>query len=216
MRDRLILIAATFTLICSVPATAQTPDGLTPAVETVCDDLIGYTPGLYGLCVAYCEAHDADDLPELDVPNRNILRNYEMLRGDSGPEMPCLDLEPEVPQVTCPCWTADKLLTVMPPETKIDTNFLHACDNSPKQAVLENIDNGLTDIGKFKTPAIQLIAADTEAIYCRVIDSSYGGGPWTTPLEIINTDELQSCQALLPARALARTPLGDAWDCFDL
>ncbi len=33
MRDRLILIAATFTLICSVPATAQTPDGLTPAEE---------------------------------------------------------------------------------------------------------------------------------------------------------------------------------------
>ena len=43
-------------------AIASTPDGMTPANEGVCDMLKdgGYTKGLYGLCVAYCEAQDLD------------------------------------------------------------------------------------------------------------------------------------------------------------
>ena len=44
-------------------ASAQTPDGETPAEEQVCDPLRadGVTKGLYGLCVAFCEAHDIAD-----------------------------------------------------------------------------------------------------------------------------------------------------------
>jgi hypothetical protein len=34
---------------------AKTPDGMTPAEETVCD---GLPQGLWGLCVSYCEARD--------------------------------------------------------------------------------------------------------------------------------------------------------------
>ena len=41
---------------------AQTPDGLPPANEGVCDSLQMAKPGLYGLCVAYCEALDCPDL----------------------------------------------------------------------------------------------------------------------------------------------------------
>jgi hypothetical protein len=37
---------------------AQTSDGRPPANEGICDDLVGATPSLYGLCVAYCEAQD--------------------------------------------------------------------------------------------------------------------------------------------------------------
>ena len=46
--------------LISVPLMAQTPDGETPAEETVCDPLKadGITKGLYGLCVAFCEAQD--------------------------------------------------------------------------------------------------------------------------------------------------------------
>jgi hypothetical protein len=43
-------------------ALAQTPDGQTPVNEGVCDELMesGITKGLFGLCVAFCEAQDCD------------------------------------------------------------------------------------------------------------------------------------------------------------
>ena len=37
---------------------ANTPDGQTPAVETVCD---GLEDNMFGICNAYCEAMDCDD-----------------------------------------------------------------------------------------------------------------------------------------------------------
>ena len=55
---------------------ANTPDGETPANEGVCDNLMGATPGLYGLCVAYCEAQDLDMVGEAKMPNSKILANY--------------------------------------------------------------------------------------------------------------------------------------------
>ncbi len=39
------------------PATGKTPDGQTPAEETVCDDAL---LSVWGLCNAYCEAMDCD------------------------------------------------------------------------------------------------------------------------------------------------------------
>ena len=99
------LFTVTFILFGGVSATAQTPDGENPANEDVCDSLIGLTPGLYGLCVAYCEAHDAHilspggDPAELDVPNRKILENYNKKKTESDPAMPCVQPGP------CPCWT---------------------------------------------------------------------------------------------------------------
>ena len=56
---------------------AQTPDGETPANEGVCDVLIGATPGLYGLCNAYCEAQDLDSFDK-EPPRTKILANYEI------------------------------------------------------------------------------------------------------------------------------------------
>ncbi len=94
-------------LVCS-PVWAGTPDGATPANEGVCDVLAYHTPGLYGLCIAYCEAHDADlispegDLNDLNVPNRKILENYRKKMRKGDPDMPCV-------QTPCPCWSAEEL-----------------------------------------------------------------------------------------------------------
>ncbi len=72
-------------------AVAKTPDGQTPAEETVCDVLQSDTPGLYGVCVAYCEAQDLNDINFDDLenskksaPRRRILENYQkkMQPGD--------------------------------------------------------------------------------------------------------------------------------------
>ena len=76
-----------------------TPDGLTPAQEDVCDDLKGGTAGLYGLCVAFCEAHDSDCVPDYSLENpfrdckkrdRNIL-DKDLSKWRLGdPDMPWL------------------------------------------------------------------------------------------------------------------------------
>jgi len=92
---------------------AQTPDGQTPANEGVCDVLQadGTTKGLYGLCVAFCEAHDAAALDEpitleelealeASAPSGKILTNYNKRKTDSDPDMPCIMVEEP-----CPCWT---------------------------------------------------------------------------------------------------------------
>ena len=88
---------------------AQTPDGETPANEGVCDELMYATPGLYGLCIAYCEAQDLDDT-DLDdpisvskaVPKDQILANYEKKMRVGDPPMPCI-------QVPIPCWTDEEI-----------------------------------------------------------------------------------------------------------
>jgi hypothetical protein len=91
------------------PASAEgTPDGITPANEAVCDTLIGGTPGLYGLCVAYCEAQDLDQFDK-NPPSRRLLENYrkKMRSGDS--DMPCVQ---PPSSGGCPCWTVDELLSI--------------------------------------------------------------------------------------------------------
>lgn len=77
------------------PAQAKTPDGKTPAEETVCDAEIGAG---FGLCNAFCEAMDCDLLPlfggDGDVlPNASeraclkTLDNYIKLTGNTA--FPC-------------------------------------------------------------------------------------------------------------------------------
>ena len=87
-------------------AMAQTPDGSTPANEGVCNVLqaSGVSPGLYGLCVAYCEAQDLDSFNKAP-PNAKILANYNKRKQASDPAMPCV-------QPVCPCWTTTEMSSI--------------------------------------------------------------------------------------------------------
>ena len=69
----------------------------TPAQESVCDPLKadGVTKGLYGLCVAYCEAN---------AQSQDVLDEFNARRTEDDPEIPC-----GAPPATCPCWTAAML-----------------------------------------------------------------------------------------------------------
>jgi hypothetical protein len=49
------------------------------AEDSVCDELIGATPSLRGLCVAYCDAGGSEQ----------VLAAYERRRGPGDPPMPC-------------------------------------------------------------------------------------------------------------------------------
>ena len=100
-------------LTVSAPVLAQTPDGLTPANEGICDDLAGEKSGLYGLCVAYCEAQDLQETPpnadDIDDATKAALHAEKLLgvfdkkAGPDGPRMPCVTYEN-----LCP-WTLDEL-----------------------------------------------------------------------------------------------------------
>lgn len=64
-------------------AFAFTPDGLTPAVEDVCDD---YSGAAYGTCVAYCEATDCDEDPHASDRACDMLYDrFESLTGEAPP-----------------------------------------------------------------------------------------------------------------------------------
>jgi hypothetical protein len=97
-----------------------TPDGSTPAEEVTCDDLKHGTPGLYGLCIAFCEAHDCVptftaagelDLSSCKKNDRKILDKYRSKRREGDPDMPCLPatIASEDPATACPCWSQDQL-----------------------------------------------------------------------------------------------------------
>lgn len=104
------LVFAAFAMF-ALPAAAQTPGKTTPASEPMCDTLVDATPGLYGLCVAMCEAQhcvaeynpftqqvdfDSSCSPSSD----QLLANYMKLADPSKdpPLPPCV-------QIPCSCWT---------------------------------------------------------------------------------------------------------------
>lgn len=90
---------------------AQAPGrGNAAAARTdVCDSLIGATPGLYGLCTAYCKATElpramarangkAGGFADLAEKKDSVLQRYNAARRAGDPEMPC------IAQSACPCW----------------------------------------------------------------------------------------------------------------
>jgi len=106
--------------MAGLTAMASTPDGETPAVETVCDPLNAddVTDGLYGLCLAFCGAQDiaSEDYPITDEelatlldnpPSGSILNTYNTLKKASDPDMPCV-----VVDSSCPCWTEQELAAI--------------------------------------------------------------------------------------------------------
>ena len=111
-----MLVTAIAAFAVAAPATAQTPDGETPANEGVCDVLIGSTPGLYGLCVAFCEAQDCEATydpatdevtfdPDCKPSNPKILENYNRRMKSEDIDMPCINFAVS----ECPCWTEEEL-----------------------------------------------------------------------------------------------------------
>jgi hypothetical protein len=107
-------------------ALAQTPDSEPPANEGVCNVLQepGITPGLYGLCVAYCEAQDLDTFDK-EPPNTKILGNYNKRKQASDPAMPCV-------KVPCPCWSADEMGSIT------DDGLASACNSFTNRLQIVN------------------------------------------------------------------------------
>lgn len=97
MKATLILTGALL-LTCTGAALAQTPDGMPPALETVCDTETG---AAFGWCNAYCEAMDcelANDGDPLTEPNASANacgKVRSKFQQSTGRDVPC--------EQTCPC-----------------------------------------------------------------------------------------------------------------
>ena len=130
----------------------RTPDGSTPAEEVTCDNLKHGTPGLYGLCIAFCEAHDCEvtvtDDGELDFSgckksDGKILAKYRKKMRDGDPDMPCLPAAQanEDPENSCPCWSLEQLANF--PYAAFATDIAETevyCDNVPEYDWAQGVD----------------------------------------------------------------------------
>lgn len=159
-------------------AVAQTPDGETPANEGVCDVVQGGTPGLYGLCVAYCEAQDLDLIGDKETPNNKILANYRKKMRTGDPDMPCI-------QVPCPCWTADQLANVGATATP-------TCTVGTTVAQVRVLSSGIS----------QQATADLNANICRFVDTTTT--PRTSLRFTISPVEAKSCYDQVVAKCLGQ------------
>lgn len=128
---RLALAFSFAVFICSHATLAQDngrPDS--PSAHNgnaqVCASLRGATPGLHGLCQAYCARRDQSGVDMNDIasvraaaPSVTLLERYNAIKTESDPVMPCFadagddgesDLpdDPPVP-TSCACWTSDQI-----------------------------------------------------------------------------------------------------------
>lgn len=118
-----------------------------PAGGGVCDSLKDGTPGLYGLCVAFCEAQDLGDPAKAEEKQSAfaLLTAYERRRAPDDPEMPCLADQPRQlpppPQAECPCWTVETLRTALPQPTgcQSGSDFLAMSQESGSSVSVANL-----------------------------------------------------------------------------
>jgi hypothetical protein len=91
-----VAAAVTFSLTLPFALQAQTPDGETPAEESICDGLTD--DGGWGLCTAYCEAMDCEAASPRASEKACAKVKARFLSLDVGP-LPCEVLQ-------CPCFDA--------------------------------------------------------------------------------------------------------------
>lgn len=147
-------------LVIGVSAFAKTPDGQTPAQETVCDNETG---AAYGLCNAYCEAMDCTD-PNQRASDKGCESVKENFEKHTGRPLPCT--------MTCPCPEVlqlfedivngdvmvtrciadDDLLTI----TTVDGDMAFVDDGPPTNC---NVNND---------PTQTLLLTEAERLVCRV------------------------------------------------
>ena len=159
-------------------AFAQTPDGITPAEETVCDPLRedGVTKGLFGLCVAFCEAQDYADLSDpitetelgalgAAAPSGKILANYNKRKQDTDPAMPCILVEEP-----CPCWSDLELASIDGLIGGTSSQIFECSVSTPAQ-VHEFRESNIPIAGSIQRARSNLISLDEIDGFCQYINN---------------------------------------------
>ena len=144
-----------------------------PRARGVCDTLQGATPGLYGLCVAYCEAQDLDDYD--DKPSRTrILANYRKKMQAGDQDMPCI-------QVPCACVSQEEL-------GSMTADGLVECNRLSGQIRIEDNVTG-----------IHFANTDTTVGRERCVYVKATGGSPTVRSMLLDADGAQACYTAIDA-----------------
>ena len=193
--------------LISAPVNAQTPDGLTPAEETVCDPLRadGVTKGLYGLCVAFCESQDyaeiSDPITEEEIkaledamPSGRILQNYNKKKTDLDPTMPCInEVTPEEP---CSCFTTAQIAAIDGVIDNVSTSLSCSTLNTDKSR----------SVGEGGSTSGHVTLAIANANYFGANSCYYRDPAGSVGYKNVTEPEAQACLDMVNARC---TELGD-------
>ncbi len=181
---RTLLTTITMVALLAAGSTvlAQTPDGETPFNEGICDHLIGGTPGLYGLCVGFCEAQDCEATIDASgnltfgenckTSSNKLLTNYNRRAQAGDPPMPCINQEVG----ECPCWTPEEL-----PSPNTITSCGPTGDKSGETGAALSFTyytdycSGNRQPGTFRK---DFIATESGGTKCRVYDTCTKGGAY--------------------------------------
>lgn len=201
-------------VLLSGTALAQTGDGMPPPNEGICDELIGGTPGLYGLCVAFSEAQDCEPDFTLGNPFENctpsspkLLELYDKKKTESDPPMPGVAFG-------CPCWTQTELAEFSYPD-QFDPGDTSRCLN-------EHPDDNISDFNGWwvytstlpwhRTHIDTRILTDgTERNVCYMIDHCWDGNCLQANRYLeISDDEYVMCTSDVQSSGIDR-----GFDCWD-
>jgi hypothetical protein len=177
-----LLVSAGTTLgLAGAPATrAETPDGETPAEESVCDSLAG--DPAWSLCNAYCEAMDcdSDDPRASDRACQHVLERF--IAHDSGP-IPC-GLPP------CPCYD----------EADLD-EFVEACESlgGPLECFRYDLGALMLCLGGPGPGGGASTIAGAFPVFSSCFLEDPGGDP-TIAFDNLTPDEYQTCVGLIEAK----------------
>ena len=223
---KLLATIALGLLILSPISLARTPDGLPPANEGVCNELLDATPGLYGLCVSFCEAQDC--VPDFTLENpfencragsQKVLDNYEKRRGAGDPSMPCIQ------QASCPCWTDQELFSLRSVDQTSDSwsCFLNQDIIIPDVITLLDrstwniLNNPTQGPEEYFTQVVSVADIDnTGNSFCSLVDRCVDGnclGGQTGIVRFLPTDttEHAACETEIADSAVPRLPT----ECVD-
>jgi hypothetical protein len=125
-----------------------------PPHDGACADLKGGTPGLFGLCVAFCKAQGLGDAGDIQSNQTamDLLANYERKRGPDDPDMPCIAEPPDEPppQVNCSCWSAEDLTAALPaPACEVSGTYHAAGQNTAGTPSVAAIEASATQFERF-------------------------------------------------------------------
>lgn len=180
---------------------AQTPDGETPANEGVCDGLVGATPGLYGLCVAFCEAQDcepdflaADPFAKCKASSPKILAAYDRKKRADDPDMPCI-------MTGCPCFTAEEVEEFNWPPG--NDNYEFCASDGVIDSPAGYGERSAIITGFFDDPDHQIVAASEQYLY-HTQDWQYlcviglrDREPWLQRFQYISASEQYVCRNII-------------------
>lgn len=140
-------------------AFAKTPDGKTPAVETVCDNEMG---AAFGLCNAYCEAKDCGD-PDQRASSRGCEQIKQSFETLTGRPLPCA--------MSCPCGEVLQLVKdIESGEARVDrciadAGLLFVVVDTGDYAMISDGEPAFCSVNA-EPPFVELTS--TELLVCRV------------------------------------------------